>query len=264
MPIDSNVPTAPTAIVVDAMEFRRAGVAHFLESWAAGENINLQSLSPDAAHAALRELGECRLVVLNVGSGDCFRTDSVAEIKVLRTLSGKTPLVVIADEDVPENVLAAMQAGADGYFSNRVLPSLAFRILTFVLHGGTYFPRSIVHYERFQQDLAGASGGEMQETCLDETAPTTEGPEGPASDEPASSRALMEVGPRVPTGAAPSLGSLSERQKKILEGLCRGEPNKIIGRALDLPESTVKVHVREIMRKLGVVVGPRSPSRWHG
>jgi DNA-binding CsgD family transcriptional regulator len=38
----------------------------------------------------------------------------------------------------------------------------------------------------------------------------------------------------------------------ILERLCRGEPNKTIGRALDLPESTVKVHVREIMRKLSV------------
>jgi DNA-binding CsgD family transcriptional regulator len=55
-----------------------------------------------------------------------------------------------------------------------------------------------------------------------------------------------------PSTPPPGLCSLSDRQKKILEGLCRGEPNKIIGRALDLPESTVKVHVREIMRKLAV------------
>jgi DNA-binding CsgD family transcriptional regulator len=38
----------------------------------------------------------------------------------------------------------------------------------------------------------------------------------------------------------------------VLRGLCRGEPNKIIARALNLPESTVKVHVREIMRKHAV------------
>jgi DNA-binding CsgD family transcriptional regulator len=45
---------------------------------------------------------------------------------------------------------------------------------------------------------------------------------------------------------------LSDRQIAILAGICRGEPNKIIGRTLNLPESTVKVHVREIMRKLAV------------
>jgi DNA-binding CsgD family transcriptional regulator len=45
---------------------------------------------------------------------------------------------------------------------------------------------------------------------------------------------------------------LSNRQMAILAGICRGEPNKIIGRTLNLPESTVKVHVREIMRKLAV------------
>ena len=36
------------------------------------------------------------------------------------------------------------------------------------------------------------------------------------------------------------LPELSARQKAILEGLCRGEPNKIIGRALNLPELNCK------------------------
>jgi DNA-binding CsgD family transcriptional regulator len=49
-----------------------------------------------------------------------------------------------------------------------------------------------------------------------------------------------------------NLATLTDRQRAILDGLCRGEPNKIIGRRLDLPESTVKVHVREIMRKFAV------------
>jgi DNA-binding NarL/FixJ family response regulator len=45
---------------------------------------------------------------------------------------------------------------------------------------------------------------------------------------------------------------LSLRQQAILIHLCRGETNKQIGRLLELPESTIKVHVREIMHKLVV------------
>ena len=50
----------------------------------------------------------------------------------------------------------------------------------------------------------------------------------------------------------PQVPKLSQRQHAILERLCRGESNKVIGRTLNLPESTVKVHVRELMRKLSV------------
>ena len=37
----------------------------------------------------------------------------------------------------------------------------------------------------------------------------------------------------------------------MLERLLEGESNKLIGRQLKLRESTVKVHIRQIMRKLG-------------
>jgi DNA-binding NarL/FixJ family response regulator len=46
---------------------------------------------------------------------------------------------------------------------------------------------------------------------------------------------------------------LTDRQRAVLLCLCRGDPNKVIGRKLGMTETTVKVHVREIMRKLGVV-----------
>ena len=47
-------------------------------------------------------------------------------------------------------------------------------------------------------------------------------------------------------------GRVTERQYAVLVGLCQGDPNKVIGRKLGMTETTVKVHVREIMRKLGV------------
>jgi DNA-binding NarL/FixJ family response regulator len=40
------------------------------------------------------------------------------------------------------------------------------------------------------------------------------------------------------------------RQTAIVRALCRGKPNKVIAYELNMCESTVKVHVRNIMKKL--------------
>jgi DNA-binding NarL/FixJ family response regulator len=50
----------------------------------------------------------------------------------------------------------------------------------------------------------------------------------------------------------PHIHDLTVRQKAVLEPLSRGESNKAIARRLGLREGTVKVHVRQIMRKFGV------------
>lgn len=46
--------------------------------------------------------------------------------------------------------------------------------------------------------------------------------------------------------------ALSDRETEILSCLVIGLPNKLIARRLDLCEATVKVHVKGILRKLGV------------
>jgi len=48
------------------------------------------------------------------------------------------------------------------------------------------------------------------------------------------------------------LDSLTPRERETLSHLARGISNKEIARALDLAESTVKVHVQNILRKLGI------------
>lgn len=46
------------------------------------------------------------------------------------------------------------------------------------------------------------------------------------------------------------LDRLTPREKDILECLALGESNKIIARKLDLAESTVKIHVQNVLKKL--------------
>ena len=49
-----------------------------------------------------------------------------------------------------------------------------------------------------------------------------------------------------------ALQSLSPRERDILRELARGASNKEIARTLDIAETTVKVHVQHVLRKLGL------------
>jgi two-component system, NarL family, nitrate/nitrite response regulator NarL len=59
--------------------------------------------------------------------------------------------------------------------------------------------------------------------------------------------------PSATTPAPPLLlGSLSPREREILRGIARGASNKEIGRELGIAETTVKIHVQHVLRKLDV------------
>ncbi|TDR79689.1 response regulator [Paludibacterium purpuratum] len=57
-------------------------------------------------------------------------------------------------------------------------------------------------------------------------------------------------------GSAPAPGAdkvrLTPRECEILSCLARGDSNKVIARKLDVAESTVKIHVQNILKKLGL------------
>ena len=55
-----------------------------------------------------------------------------------------------------------------------------------------------------------------------------------------------------PAASRPDVDSLTPRGRETLRHLARGASNKEIARSLDLAESTVKVHVQNILRKLNL------------
>ena len=58
------------------------------------------------------------------------------------------------------------------------------------------------------------------------------------------------IPPREPAGEAPA--PLSPREQEVLREIARGASNKEIARTLDIAETTVKIHVQHILRKLRV------------
>ena len=54
------------------------------------------------------------------------------------------------------------------------------------------------------------------------------------------------------SSSAGLLADLTPRELEILRHVAEGESNKTIGRALDITDGTVKLHVKSILRKLGM------------
>ena len=59
-------------------------------------------------------------------------------------------------------------------------------------------------------------------------------------------------GPTSPEPSRDAAATLSPRERDTLRHLARGASNKEIARALDIAETTVKIHVQNILRKLGL------------
>jgi DNA-binding NarL/FixJ family response regulator len=221
--------------IVDAMAFRRARTASFLAAWAHSEQAELASLDPDEAHARLIERGACDMLICTANADSA--PDMFAEVQVLRMLGRNAAIAIVSDDESPATVIAAIRSGAQGYLGSSMPPQLALRALSFVLHGGTYFPPSAI--------IAGLGLGSL---------PAIQ----PALADLTPVQTLPELAPRHLAHAIDdadrmrSVAGFTERQYAVLGCLCRGDPNKVIGRKLGMTETTVKVHVREIMRKLGV------------
>jgi DNA-binding NarL/FixJ family response regulator len=253
-----SVPFKKTVFLVDAMAFRRARAESFLNPWARNESVELISLDPDEARTRLVERAACDMLIYSVGAPSLHEV--FTEIQVLHTLRRDAALAIVSDDENPATVLAAIRCGAQGYFSNSMPPDLALQALSFVLPGGTYFPPTAflatqtfsappIEYRQPELSQEQPLPGPEQQT----QAPPL-GPEdglyeqqGPLFDDKAAGLPRDHG-----FNGARHTPEFTERQYAVLVGLCQGDPNKVIGRKLGMTETTVKVHVREIMRKLGV------------
>lgn len=62
---------------------------------------------------------------------------------------------------------------------------------------------------------------------------------------------VVREGESLPNSATP-FSELTPREMEILKHLAEGQSNKVIGRELGIADGTVKLHVKSILRKLGV------------
>lgn len=255
-----------TAIIVDQMAFRRARVERFLEAWAEAETIELISVQYAPALVRLAE-GGCDILIYNVGAAPCAH-EILAEIQTLHRLCPRAALVILSDDASPLSISTAFDSGARGYLSDSMHPQLALHALSFILHGGTYFPPSAMLPPGKPTGVSASPS--IEESCAGRqmnAVPQRQhiSCQGPDEDVFHGQRSAAETTcyyslqfesvSSIQGNSAASDGlkfQLTSRQSAILHGICRGDSNKIIARAFDIAESTVKIHVKTILRKIAV------------
>ena len=212
--MNRSLTARPSVLVVDALALRRAGIVSFLSCWAQESNVAIIPLDYSNALAQASP-PFFEMIVLVIGSQHVAEPEPQNWIASLRSKYADSRLVLISDHDEAAEVVGAFKAGVSGFIPMGIAPGMAAHTLTFIMGGGSFFPpAALVRH-------------------LDDSTMVVTGMETVVADN--------EEDP-----------SLTVRQQEVLEQLRHGESNKLIGRKLQICESTVKVHIRQIIRKLGV------------
>ncbi len=224
-------------VIVDALTLRRAGIASLLAPWAMSVGLGLDFLSPNDVCVEINHGLECRMIIFNLGGSSLLKPQNIQPIKLLRAFTPETPIVILSDYTSADEVAAALYSGVQGFIPTDMAPELALQAFAFILSGGSYFPPAAMRDIRPRDNVDGIASI----SSLSHTSPNLE--QRPTDSQVTTIGLVPDSHGKVP--------SLTDRQREVLARVRQGEPNKQIARKLGMTEGTVKVHVRQIMRKLG-------------
>ena len=142
--------------------------------------------------------------------------------------SAKVLMLTVSENE--NDLAAALQAGADGYLLKTVESDQLAGTIVKVLDG-----ESVISPEMMTK-LVAVFRSRPASAAMQATPPPPPLAENHAPPEPVDER----------------LADLSPREREILLLIARGDSNKGIARELDIAETTVKIHVQHILRKLGL------------
>jgi two-component system nitrate/nitrite response regulator NarL len=201
-------------VVVDDHTLFRRGLTALL-----GRDPSLQVVG-DAADAgeAQRRTAELQpdLILLD---NHLPGVNGVDAIPALRQAAPGARIVMLTVSEDEADLAAALRAGACGYLLKTIEGDALFSAIQRAMRGA-----SVVSEEMTDKLVAAYRGAA------------------------ASSEVAAAAPPPAPASA---IGQLSPREREILRGIARGASNKEIARDLGIAETTVKIHVQHVLRKLG-------------
>jgi DNA-binding NarL/FixJ family response regulator len=150
------------------------------------------------------------LVIVYIRSAGLTNARVQDTLDLLRIRLPDVPAVVLTDNDDIDGVNRALAYGVRGYIPTSVECEIAVAALRFISAGGTFVPADALRSAATKPD---------------------NGPEG-------ERRVRLDE------------WDLTPRELSVIDLLREGKPNKLIAAQLEMQESTVKVHVRNILKKL--------------
>lgn len=139
-------------------------------------------------------------------------TSGLEAVPLLREEVPQAQVIMLTVSEDAEDLLEALRAGARGYLLKNIETDFLLQSIRSAARGES------VMSSQMAGKLADAMRAPQKGTFAAETSP----------------------------------GKLSPREREVIVMLARGASNKEIARTLDLAESTVKIHVQGILRKLNL------------
>ena len=152
------------------------------------------------------------IILLDMKMPDMNGTET---LKQLRAVGITLPILMLTMSREEHDLQAALRNGAQGYLLKDMDPEDLVPALQDALRGNNVVAKELI--------------GSLTRLVQGPSAKST--PKPPSTD---------------------LLGTLTPRELEILKHVAEGQSNKAIGRALDITDGTVKLHVKSILRKLGV------------
>lgn len=152
------------------------------------------------------------IILLDMKMPDMNGTET---LKQLRAAGVTAPILMLTMSRDEQDLQAALRNGAQGYLLKDMDPEDLVPALQDALLGNNVVAKELIgSLTRLVQGQSGRSTAKTTSTDL--------------------------------------LAELTPRELEILRHVAEGESNKAIGRALDITDGTVKLHVKSILRKLNV------------
>ncbi len=217
-PLTGQIDANPIRILVvdDHTLFRRGLTAILSRS----TNVRVVGDAGDATQAQRRaEELEPDLILLD---NHLPGVNGVDALPALRAALPKVRIILLTVSEDENDLATALKAGANGYLLKTMDAEALVASIVRVMQG-----ESVIADEMTSKLVAAYRGA-------------------------------IENAPGVATSVEPTvhaispLSHLSPRELDILRGIALGESNKLIARHLGIAETTVKIHVQHVLRKLNV------------
>ncbi|BAI72829.1 two-component response regulator [Azospirillum sp. B510] len=176
--------------------------------------VTTHAASADDALDLIADGEEPDLIVLALQDG---MPEEIAGIRRLRD-GTSARIAVLADTIADRSLSQSLKAGADAYLNKSMSSESLLRSLRLVMLGEVVYPTHV----------AGLLMAAVNERPQHGSA----------------------YGPMPGPIGMPTSGELSKREVQILRCLLAGQSNKAIARNLHITESTVKMHFKNVMRKI--------------
>jgi two-component system nitrate/nitrite response regulator NarL len=157
----------------------------------------------------------------------------VDAIRGLREVAPASRVLMLTVSEDGQDLAAALRNGAQGYLLKTIEGDLLAEAIRRAARG-----EPVVSPELMGKLVAAfqSQGAPEPQPAVAAVAPTP----------------LQAVQTPPPPDASAAVAQLSPREEDVLREIARGASNKEIARTLDIAETTVKIHVQHILRKLGL------------